>query len=263
MSSIRKIVIIGAGNVGFHLGKRLFKMGFEVVQVFSRSEHKAKFLAKKISTDFTTIFSNIKPADLYIIAVSDHAIAEVAGNLKAVIQKDKLVVHTSGATPSTVLKPYFGHYGVLYPLQTFRIRSKPDFKKLPLCIDAPLKADFKKLKKLAASICKNVHQIDDEQRAILHVAAVFANNFSNHLYAIAEDILQQNNLSIKLLLPLIAETARKIERNSPKEVQTGPAIRNDVNTIKRHLEFLERYPEYRSFYIAFSKSINPKFGNLE
>jgi predicted short-subunit dehydrogenase-like oxidoreductase (DUF2520 family) len=264
MSSISKIVIIGAGNVGFHLGKRFFKKGFEVVQVFSRKEEKAKFLAEQINADFTSKFSKIKSdADIYIIAVSDNAIAEVAQKLKTNGLENQLVVHTSGATPSTVLKPYFDHFGVFYPLQTFRIKSKSDFKKLPLCIDAPDKADLKKLKKLAKRICPNVYQINDRERAILHVAAVFVSNFSNHLYAIGAEILEQENLSLKLLMPLIQETAKKIETNPPKDMQTGPAIRSDENTIKKHLEFLEKNPEYRSFYLAFSKSINPKFGNLE
>ncbi len=203
MPSIQKINIIGAGNVGFHLGKRLYKKGFEVIQVFSRNEERAKYLASKIKANFITDLSKVSTdADLYIIAVSDNAIDEVAQKLKATGIDNQLVVHTSGATPSTILKPYFNHFGVFYPLQTFRIQSKPNFKKLPICVDAPIKSDFKKLKKLAKKICSNVFQINDEERAILHVAAVFANNFSNHLYAIAEDILKRENLSLNLLLPL-------------------------------------------------------------
>ena len=264
MLPIRKIVLIGAGNVGFHLGKRLYKKGFNIIQVFSRKEDKAKFLSKKIKAESTSDFSKIRAnADLYIIAVSDNAIAEVAQNLKANGIDNQLVVHTSGATASTVLKPYFNHYGVFYPLQTFRINSKPNFKTLPICIDAPNKKDLKRLKKLANKICLNVHQINDDERAILHVAAVFVNNFSNHFYSIAEDILDQNNLSLKLLFPLIRETANNIESSSPKDVQTGPAVRNDENTIKKHLQFLEKHPEYRTLYLVLSKSINAKFGNLK
>jgi len=264
MSRIHKISIIGAGNVGFHLGKRLFKKGYSIVQVFSRQREKATYLAKKIGADPITDFTKINTeTDLFIIAVSDNAIAEVADQLKAIGIENQLVAHTSGATPSTVLQPYFEHFGVFYPLQTFRINSKPDFKTLPICIDAPHKSDLKKLKKIAKRICRNVAQINDQERAILHVAAVFANNFSNHLYTIAEDILARENLSLKLLQPLIQETARKIQNDSPSNVQTGPAIRGDENTLKKHLAFLEKHPQYRSLYLAFSKSINPKFGNLE
>ncbi len=264
MPPIHKISIIGAGNVGFHLGKRFYKKGFEIVQVFSRNEKKAKSLAKKINAEAITDFSTLNPeADLFVIAVSDNAISIVAESMVANGIEHQLVVHTSGATPSTILKPYFNHYGVFYPLQTFRINSKPDFKSLPLCVDAGVKSNLKRLKKLAKKICSNVHYINDRERAILHVAAVFANNFSNHLYQIAEDILEQENLSLNLLLPLIKETTHKIEYNSPKKVQTGPAIRGDEITIKRHLEFLEKHPHYRSLYLAFSKSINSKFGNLK
>jgi len=264
MLSIRKIVLIGAGNVGFHLGKRLYKKGFEIIQVFSRNKDKAKFLSEKIQAESITDFSKINTnADLYIIAVSDHAIDEVAQKLKANGIDNQLVVHTSGATASTVLKPYFAHYGIFYPLQTFRINSKPDFKILPICIDAPNKKDLKKLKKLAKKNCSDVQEINDQERANLHVAAVFVNNFSNHFYSIAEDILGQKNLSLKLLMPLIKETARNIERSSPKDMQTGPAIRNDESTVKKHLQFLEKHPEYRTLYLAISKSINAKFGNLK
>jgi len=264
MPAIQKITIIGAGNVGFHLGKRLFKKGFEIVQVYSRNQEKAKTLADQIHAKPISDFSKLDPnSDLFIIAVSDNAISEVAKNLKANNIDNQLVVHTSGATPSLILKPFFQHYGIFYPLQTFRVGSKPSFKKLPLCIDAPIKADLKKLKKVARKICSNVHHINDEQRAVLHVAAVFANNFSNHLYTISENILNQENISLSLLIPLIQETTKKIATASPQETQTGPAVRGDKNTIKRHLEFLEKHPEYRSLYVAFTKSINPKFGNIE
>ena len=264
MSRIRKITIIGAGNVAFHLGKRFYKKGFNIIQVFNRTESKAKKIANLIKADFTHDFSKINlETDLFIIAVSDNAIEEVAKKLHTLSIENQLVVHTSGATPSTILQPFFKHFGVFYPLQTFRIKSKPDFKKPPLCIDAPNDADLKKLKKLAKKIAKNVHQIDDRQRAVLHVAAVFANNFSNHLFAIAEDILKKENLPFELLLPLIEETVRKLKQQSPLESQTGPAIRGDENTVKMHLEYLKNDPKYRSLYLMFSKSINPKFGNLE
>ncbi len=264
MSAFKKIVMIGAGNVGYHLGVRLYEKGFEITQVFSRKEKDAKKLAKNTSAKYTTKFAEIQPdADLYIIPVSDNAIASVAEQLSSIIPENAVVVHTSGATPSKTLKPYFEKFGVLYPLQTIRINSKPDFRTLPVCIDASDDKVLKKLRKLAKKISSKVHRIDDQQRAVLHVAAVFVNNFGNHLFTIAADILEKENLPFELLHPLILETAAKLKHHSPTENQTGPAIRSDENTIKRHLEFLEKFPEYRALYLAFSKSINPKFGHLE
>jgi predicted short-subunit dehydrogenase-like oxidoreductase (DUF2520 family) len=264
MARIHKVSIIGAGNVGFHLGKRFSKKGFDIVQVYSRKLEKAAFLAELTAAEPINDFSKINlDTDLFIIAVNDNSIADVAEKLKSSGIENQLVVHTSGATPSTILQPYFDHFGVFYPLQTFRIHQRPKFKSIPLCIDAFKKPDLKKLKKVAKKICPNVHQINDQQRAVLHVAAVFANNFSNHLFSIADDILEKENLSFDLLIPLIQETARKIEWDAPQNLQTGPAIRDDENTIQKHLNYLEKHPDYRKLYLAFSKSINPKFGDYE
>ena len=256
---MEKIVLIGAGNLAFHLGQCLHQAGIEVIQVYSRKITKARKLSKLIQSTAINRLEQLSPeGDLYILAVSDTAIGEVAQRIAAVIPSDKLVVHTSGATPSTVLKNDFKRYGIFYPLQSFSISRKVDFQQLPICIDAYRKRDQKILTKLAKRISSNVHFITDEQRAILHVAAVFVNNFSNHLFNIGAQISQQEGLDFDLLKPLILETVAKIQDSAPEKMQTGPAIRGDQLTLKRHLEYLEKFPQYAAIYQLMSHSINPK-----
>ncbi|MGK0364620.1 MAG: putative short-subunit dehydrogenase-like oxidoreductase (DUF2520 family) [Saprospiraceae bacterium] len=237
-----KIVMIGAGNVGFHLGKALSLLpDIEVVQVYSRTKKKALNSAQNIDCQYTTKIINIHTdADLYIIAVKDTAIGTVAKALSTLPHlKEKLVVHTSGATPSTVLLPHLSRIGIFYPLQTFSIQKEPNFRTIPFCLDAVTEEDFLLLENLAQQLSTRTERIDDAQRAVLHVAAVFVNNFTNYLYTIGADITEKSGVPFDLLKPLIAETAEKIRENTPKDMQTGPAVRRDKATIDRHLEFLE------------------------
>lgn len=252
-----KIVLIGAGNVGHHLGQILFKKGENIVQVFSRKKEKAIALSEKINASSTDSLSEITTrAELYILAVHDDALQSVIEELIKKGLENKLMVHTSGATPQTVFTSAGAkRYGVFYPLQTFSPHRIPDFKNIPICLDANSKDDFEFLNTLAKKISSNIYSVDDGQRAILHVAAVFANNFSNHLFHIASDILSKNNLPFEILLPLIGETVEKIKINPPKEMQTGPAIRGDKETMRGHLEFLKQYPEYFEVYSMLSKKI--------
>lgn len=247
------IILIGAGNVGHHLGKRLYEKGLHIKQVFSRTKEKAQALAAEIQAEALTNLSKIDPnADLYILAIHDDAIPEVASQLSL---NQKLIVHTSGSTPSTVLQPYAQRFGIFYPLQTFSISKEVDFEQIPICIHANNKEDIIFLENLAKKISPKVYRINDEQRAILHVAAVFVNNFTNHLFQIGYNILEKENLSFDLLRPLILETAEKIQEHPPAEMQTGPAIRGDEATIQRHLLYLEKFPEYQSLYELLTKSI--------
>ena len=234
--------MIGAGNVGFHLGKALSLLpNIEVVQVYSRTRKKAAHSAQNIDCQYTTKIKNINTdADLYIIAVNDAAIGGVAKALSALPNlQDKLVVHTSGATPSTVLSPHLSRIGIFYPLQTFSIQKEPDFKTIPFCLDAVNEADFLLLENLAQQLSTRTERIDDAQRAVLHVAAVFVNNFTNYLYTVGADITEKGGVPFDLLKPLIAETAEKIMENAPRDMQTGPAVRGDKATILRHVEFLK------------------------
>jgi len=254
-----KIVLIGAGNVGWHLGCRLRECGQNVLQVFSRSQLKARDLGEKIEADYTHSLNDVSPAgDLYILAVHDDAIGEVARKLAGGGLKKKLVVHTSGTTPSAVFAGTLERYGVFYPLQTFSKARQPDFSEIPICVDAVHAPDREALDVLAGMISGKVFHLDDRQRAVLHVAAVFANNFTNHLFHIGHTILEREGLPFELLLPLIRETVGKLDDGSPGQMQTGPASRGDEATIERHLGLLEKYPEYREIYRQLTESIRHK-----
>lgn len=255
MNQQKKIVLIGCGNVGYHLGRRLKKRGVHIVQVHSRTKKRAKRLAKKINVPYTTDLGEIvADADLYILAVRDDVIGEVAAKISE-RSSNALMVHTSGATPSTVFAPYTNRYGIFYPLQTFSINRAANFKTIPLCVDAVELEDFIFLKQLAEQVCRNVYHITDEQRAILHVAAVFVNNFTNHLFHIGENIVEKEGLSFDILKPLMQETVEKIMKHPAKSMQTGPAIRGDKKTIERHLDYLEQYPDYQELYEKITKNI--------
>jgi len=223
---------------------------------------KAEALAQAIKTDYTTHLQAIMPeADLYILAVSDDAIEPVSIKLRRRLnihsdgKHEPLVVHTSGATPSTILKPYFKNYGVFYPLQTFSKKKNIEFETLPICVDSVNIANLDTLFQLAQSLSQEVYRINDEQRKILHVAAVFVNNFTNYLYTVADDMLQQEGIDFDILLPLIQETINKIYDHPPHMMQTGPAIRNDQQTIKQHLNYLKKYPDYQKIYDLLTQKI--------
>lgn len=232
-----KVSIIGSGNVAQHLISALQKSqnsgaGIELVEAFSR---KKESLASLLDPDsITTDLSALKEADLYIIAVSDDAIASVSNQLPF---KNRLVAHTSGSAPLDVLHDT-NRKAVFYPLQTFTKGKAVNFKTIPICLEAENPTDYQLLDKVAKSISDKVHAINSEQRKALHVAAVFVNNFTNHLYSIGNNICQENQIPFDILKPLIQETVEKIMTLSPDEAQTGPAIRNDQKTIAAHEAFL-------------------------
>ncbi|MBR9920836.1 MAG: DUF2520 domain-containing protein [Bacteroidetes bacterium] len=260
---MKKIVLIGAGKLASQLAPALsVAPDVKLLQVYNRNHQKAKDLALSASCDYAENIRDISSqADLYIIAVSDRAIGQVATELKTVIPADSLVVHTSGATPSTVLGKSFSRFGVFYPLQTFSLSRKANFEEIPMLLDAARETDLIFLEELANSISPKVYRITDEERAQLHVAAVFACNFSNHNYVIAQEILGQKGLSLDLLRPLILETARMVQENSPENVQTGPAIRGDQPTLDRHLEQLADRPDLQHIYKLLSKHIQDAGSN--
>ena len=254
---MQRIALIGAGKLATQLALALQeKAGLEKLYVVNRNKKKAKDLAILTSSVYVEAINSLPlDASLYIIAVSDQAIPEIANQLAACLPADALVVHTSGATPSSVLKPYFERYGVFYPLQTFDRETTMDFSAIPVLVDAPLGSDLDLLRQLAAKLSGQVHVISDEQRAVLHVAAVFACNFVNHQYFLAEQLLKAEGLPFQLLKPLIHETARKVQRKAPADAQTGPAIRGDQATINRHLEFLQAFPDLARIYQLMTESI--------
>jgi predicted short-subunit dehydrogenase-like oxidoreductase (DUF2520 family) len=252
-----KITMIGAGKVGGHLARRLCELGHDIVQVFSRDLQRANGLAREIHAEFTNDLGQINDrADLYLLAVPDDAIENIAAFFSQEKYKDKLVAHTSGSTPMALLSGQnLQHCGVFYPLQSFSLGKKPDFSQVPICIDALLPEDMYQLKMLALQISPKVYAINDAQRGVLHVAAVFANNFTNYLFHISQQILEKEELPFELLLPLIQETANKLETGTPADMQTGPAIRGDVHTLERHLNYLEKYPAYKEIYELITLNI--------
>lgn len=244
-----KLTLIGSGNVAQHLLSAFNKNpDIEVVQVFSR---KLESVSHLIPIDkIVTNFDDLAEADVYIIAVSDDAIADVASQLPF---KNRLVVHTSGSASMENLNDN-NRKGVFYPLQTFTKGKEVDFKSIPICIESQFNDDYNILKKVADSISDKVFTINSEQRRSLHVSAVFVNNFVNHLYAIGNAICDEHQVPFEILQPLIRETADKIISLSPTEAQTGPAKRNDKTTIEAHLDFLSDQ-NHKNIYKLLTQSI--------
>ncbi|MBX2875908.1 MAG: DUF2520 domain-containing protein [Saprospiraceae bacterium] len=254
---IQHIVLIGAGNMATILGRSLQAVGIHVVQVYNRTISSAMVLAKELSCKYTDRLDSLDTeADLYLLCVSDQAIQGLVPELAYL--EDKLIAHTSGATPGSVFKEHFSRYGVFYPLQSLSKSQEIDLSQVPFCVDAGLASDLHKLEKLAQQLSQKVFKINDEQRSLLHVAAVFVNNFSNHLYALMDEWLKEEDIPFDLLRPLILGGALKVQDLSPRAAQTGPAIRADQDTIARHLEILqEKRPDLIELYKNFTLSINP------
>ncbi|MCF8230052.1 MAG: DUF2520 domain-containing protein [Bacteroidales bacterium] len=250
---IRNIIIIGSGNLASRLAIALHNANIEILQVCSRHQENAIKLAKKVRAGAINDFTRINPdADLYIIAVSDKAIGEVSNKLDI---KDKMIVHTSGSVAMELLNNHFNKYGVLYPLNTFSKEKAVDFNKTPVCIEANEQASLLRLKDLARKISGDVREVNSNQRLIIHTAAVFASNFANHMYSISADILESKGISFNIMKPIIQEVAEKILRHDPLKAQTGPALRKDHQTLAKHLDVLNDFPEYKELYQQITDNI--------
>src|SRR5688572_15151435 len=219
------IVIIGTGNTATVLGRKLKTAGHNIVQVFGRDTKAASQLAYELDTESTNYWNVVnREADIYILAVSDIAIEEVRKELRL---NDKTVVHTAASVSKNILKNVSRHFGVFYPLQSLK-KELGHSPEIPIIIDANDETTMRELEKLAQSISTQVVEADDAERMKLHLAAVFCNNFVNHLYALTESYCKKENLDFNLLLPLIRETAARLEEIPASASQTGPAIRNDL-----------------------------------
>jgi len=249
------LVILGAGNVATHLFNAFHLADdITVVQVYNRSEKSLEYFKEKTNT--TTSISKLIDADVYLIAVSDDNIGALSKKLPF---HNKLVVHTSGSVAMGQIKNQ-NNPGVFYPLQTFTAGKDVDFKSIPLCIEATQKNDLLLLETIAKSISDNVYYIDSKQRKTLHIAAVFVNNFVNHLYQKGEEICKENSVPFDILKPLILETAQKVMQLSPEKSQTGPAKRNDQKVIDQHLADLHTTNQ-QEIYKLLTKSIQETYGN--
>lgn len=247
-----KVVIIGSGNVATIFGDKILAAGHTILQVVARRQEAAALLAGEWGCGYTTRWEETnRGADLYIISLSDRALEGLGGVLSL---PGKLVVHTAGAVACSALLPVSANSGVLYPLQSLRKEIRP-FPEFPLLIAANQREDLSLIEAFARTIARKVEQADDAARLKLHAGAVLVNNFTNYLYTLAADLCRDEKLDFSLLLPMIRETAERVERYPPRDVQTGPAIRGDGITVKRHLEILSKYNSISELYKLFTMQI--------
>jgi predicted short-subunit dehydrogenase-like oxidoreductase (DUF2520 family) len=255
--SIKRIAIAGSGNIAWHLAKGLKLQGYLITGIWSRNYSNALALAEICGSAVCTNLAGLhENADMIIIAVSDKAIDEVA---RSIGKYEGIVVHTAGSVPMDILKASCENYGVFYPLQTFTKGTPVDLGEVPLFIESSSVEVMQSVKQVAFSLSANVHEADSHQRMLVHVAAVFASNYSNLMYVIGNEILKNSDLPREVLHALITETARKAVTADPINMQTGPARRNDTITIEKHIETLASLPEYAELYRLLAKIISNKY----
>ena len=251
-----KLVIIGAGNVAYHLAKGLMKTSIEVVQVYNRSRRGLSGISKETAIPTTTSLNQIAAAEFYLIAVKDDAIEEIGEELQRYIAPKAIVAHTSGNCSIDILSKLFEHYGAFYPLQTFNKSNEIHWHEIPIFITGSNRSTSNQLSKVALCLSKKVFKISDKQRSRLHIPAVMVNNFVNHIYSLAYDYCKQHKLSFKHLRPLMEQTLDSAMQNRhPARNQTGPAVRGDQETIKTHREELKNEAEQLRLYNYITKHI--------
>lgn len=255
--SIKRIAIAGSGNIAWHLANGLKLKGFQVSGIWSRNYSHALALAESCTALACKDISDLSvDTDLIIIAVADNAIEPVALSLG---QFDGIVVHTAGSVAMDVLKGSFQNHGVFYPLQTFSKTTPVDLREVPFFLESSSDDVLQALKQVALALSDKVHEADSRERMMLHVAAVFAGNYSNLMYIIGNDILKSSNIPQEVLHSLILETARKAVSSDPISMQTGPARRKDTLTIEKHIEILVSLPEYAELYRRLANLISVKY----
>ena len=245
------IVIIGSGNVASVMGRRALAAGHRILQVAGRNGLEVAALAKSLNAPAADLKDIDMQAMLYILCLSDKALPTVHQWFQ---HPKAIVVHTAGSVSLDVLMPVAKNYGVLWPLQSIRKEADP-IPPFPLIIDANTPECMTILQDFGSTISSDLQQMNDEARSKMHLAAVAAGNFSNHLFALVKDYCDAEQLNINLLLPLLRETVERISYAHPREMQTGPAIRGDQATMEKHLEMLGKYPELKGLYEVFSRMI--------
>ncbi len=245
------IVIIGTGNVAQVLGKMLLAAGHTIVQVYGRNESSAQHCAALLKAQPVTVLPAItKDAAICLLAISDSAVGEVSIQLQL---PETIILHTSGGVSINVLSSH-RQYGALYPLQSLR-KELPYLPQVPFFVDGSNKAVKAAIFSLAQNLSPEVYYAGDEERLKLHLAAVVASNFTNHLYALTQSFCEEENISFNYLLPLIKETALRMDFYNPADLQTGPAVRGDEPTILKHLQLLQGHPALARLYEVVTKSI--------
>ncbi|WP_297337501.1 Rossmann-like and DUF2520 domain-containing protein [Algoriphagus sp.] len=251
-----RIAIIGAGNVAWHLAPALEEAGHEITEVYARTLKGAEEVTKrlyatepKLDLDFAE-----SRAEIFILAIKDDAVAEVADSI--ILPEESILVHTSGTLPLDILSYSSASFtGIFYPLQSFTAGQKMDLSEVPFLIESADQEILQKLKKLAKSISNQCYQVRSKDRKAIHVAAVFASNFSNHMIRISEEIMRRQGLDFEMMKPLIIETISKSLQIGAKKAQTGPAIREDFETLEDHFRFLNFNPELAEIYRLISQDI--------
>jgi len=256
----QNISFIGSGNLAWHLAPALDNAGFVVKEVFSRNTRHAESLTGRLyqaevkaTLDFST-----SPSSIFIVAVNDESISDIAREI--ILPEESVLAHTSGSVPLTDLQfAATPNIGVFYPLQTFTKIKKVDFKQTPIFIESVNHETEVVLTALAKAISNQVRKIASEERKALHIAAVFASNFTNHMLTISKGIMEQNGIEYDWLKPLISETINKSLQLGPEEAQTGPAKRGDLEILEKHLSFLQEDPTTAEIYKIVSQHIIDKY----
>ncbi len=251
-----RIVLIGAGNVATSIGGALKAAGHEILTLYSRTEISAKSLSEKLKVPYTTSLNELPDkGDIYISMLNDDALVQLAPDIVELNRK-ALFIHTAGSLPLSLWKDSGAeNYGVLYPLQTFSKSKKVDLQNVPLFVEGSSEKVMQVMTYLAKSLSQKVIELDSECRKRLHIAAVFACNFTNRMYAISNILLEESGLDFNLMLPLIEETLEKLSKLSPSEAQTGPAIRGDVRVMESHMESLISHSDFTEIYKLISDNI--------
>jgi predicted short-subunit dehydrogenase-like oxidoreductase (DUF2520 family) len=248
-----RIVLLGTGNVAWHLGHALLQNGIPVSQVLGRNGSAVQQLTEELNIKNSGRPEELDPeADACLICISDDAILHVLEKMKP---GNCLFIHTAGSLPMDLLSGFAGNYGVLYPLQSLTKGRPVNYANMPVLVEANTQDNLMFIMKIACKISGRVIEADSNQRLFLHLAAVFANNFSNHMFALAEKLTQEHGLSFELLKPLMEETAAKAISLSPRKAQTGPAFRGNSKVMGKHLDLLQNHPELQQLYRLISDSI--------
>lgn len=251
---MERVAIIGSGNLAEALARAVAKSDLKLVQIFARNAARGQQVAALARTRWTADPAQLAEADVYLIAVSDRAVAEVAAALP--IPAGVVVAHTAGSVPLEALPGGAVRRAVFYPLQTFTKGREVDFRQIPILLETDDRALREELEAFARRLSERVIWADSEARARVHLSAVFACNFANHMYAVAESIVRSAGLSFDILKPLIAQTAAKaLDAASPADVQTGPAVRNDTLTRARHCALLDDELQLKNIYTLISNHI--------
>lgn len=252
------IIFVGAGNLATRLSLEMHRVGMTIGQVYSRTAESAKVLAGQLNCSWTSSLTDIREdGDLYVFSLKDSVLEDVLVQMKP---NKGLWVHTAGSVPMDIFARFTDRYGVFYPLQTFSKGRTVSFRKIPFFLEASSQEEGATLQYIAQALTDDVRFLPSEKRKQVHLAAVFACNFTNHMYAIASRILEEQGLSYQVLLPLIDETAEKIHSLPPVQAQTGPAVRFDENVIRTQTDMLAD-PQLKEIYLLISQHIHKEAEN--